>query len=456
MAKTTTNLELYEKESTDSQDTFNITTMLNENWDKIDVDSKTKKDSIDGINSTIGTAILQTTDKTLKGAINEVKDNVNNIQIGGRNLLVNSQNISTQENGIGLGTAVKMADEIIPYWRVTGTSNISTFEDPIYSYMSSNCIIGQQYTISCDVRIPNAGGVAFYNTQGLNHNIPANVWTKIYFTFIYSANYRIGGHTYNGTQLDYRNWKLELGNKATDWTPAPEDQQAYTDSQIPTSLPANGGNSTTVNNKTAAAAPATTEKTDLIGMVNEVKENLGLHEEENATGAHKAKNILVEDASNHFTSNPKNVENVLAELFTSADNGKTSIYNAIVGKGTTPTSKDFSALVAGISAINTGKKFASGTGTMIRDSVYQSACTLEVTGLTFKPSVIIISSVKYPTSFAMYCSMISTTKNFNWNNGYSEITSWISSCYIGSTGFKLLVGEYTDDTNLSVNWIAIE
>ena len=36
MAKTTTNLGLYEKESTDSNDTFNIQQMLNDNWDKID------------------------------------------------------------------------------------------------------------------------------------------------------------------------------------------------------------------------------------------------------------------------------------------------------------------------------------------------------------------------------------------------------------------------------------
>jgi len=36
MSKTTTNLGLYEKESTDGADTFNIQTMLNDNWEKID------------------------------------------------------------------------------------------------------------------------------------------------------------------------------------------------------------------------------------------------------------------------------------------------------------------------------------------------------------------------------------------------------------------------------------
>ncbi|APM37387.1 hypothetical protein [Clostridium kluyveri] len=47
----------------------------------------------------------------------------------------------------------------------------------------------------------------------------------------------------------------------------------HTKSQItdfPSSLPANGGNSTTVNNHTANGTPATTEKTDIIKMINEV------------------------------------------------------------------------------------------------------------------------------------------------------------------------------------------
>jgi hypothetical protein len=46
---------------------------------------------------------------------------------------------------------------------------------------------------------------------------------------------------------------------------------------IPSNLPANGGNSTTVNNHTAAITPGTTEKIDLVGMVNEVKDEVDTH-----------------------------------------------------------------------------------------------------------------------------------------------------------------------------------
>ncbi|MTI65175.1 MAG: hypothetical protein FH753_01045 [Firmicutes bacterium] len=49
MAKNTPYLDLYQKESTDINDTFNITTILNDNWDKIDTDSKTKDNRITAI-----------------------------------------------------------------------------------------------------------------------------------------------------------------------------------------------------------------------------------------------------------------------------------------------------------------------------------------------------------------------------------------------------------------------
>lgn len=77
-----------------------------------------------------------------------------------------------------------------------------------------------------------------------------------------------------------------------------------------------------------------------------------------------ASDIGVGDLSNNFKSNPKNVENVLAELFMSGTNGKNDIYSAISAKGTTPASKNFSDLVTAIGQINTGKKWAKGSGTV--------------------------------------------------------------------------------------------
>lgn len=167
--------------------------------------------------STNNTSVPQTFNIT---AINGVQ--VYNISqdgtaiLGGKNLLVNSQNLQTTPNWAGAGTAVKMNDETIPYWRVTGTTQISTYEGPIYSLP---LIIGATYTISCEVRVPVAGSVGFYAGRGMNAGVPANIWARIYYTFTYSSAYRIGGNTYGSSQLDYRNWKVEIGNVATDWTP---------------------------------------------------------------------------------------------------------------------------------------------------------------------------------------------------------------------------------------------
>ncbi|MBU3146923.1 hypothetical protein [Clostridium sp. CF012] len=49
MSKRTTNLSLYKLDSTDDANTFNIDLVLNENWDKIDLDSKSKGNAISSI-----------------------------------------------------------------------------------------------------------------------------------------------------------------------------------------------------------------------------------------------------------------------------------------------------------------------------------------------------------------------------------------------------------------------
>lgn len=139
------------------------------------------------------------------------------IEEGTTNLMADPQNVQTLANMSGYGASTKMTNESIPYWRVISdpAKFISTYENPIMSYMMANCIVGQQYTISCDVRVPNAGDVGFFNNTGMNKNVPANVWTRIFYTFTYSTNLRVAGHSYSGVQLDYRNWQLEQKPYAT-------------------------------------------------------------------------------------------------------------------------------------------------------------------------------------------------------------------------------------------------
>jgi len=114
----------------------------------------------------------------------------------------------------------------------------------------------------------------------------------------------------------------------------------------------------------------TTEKANLVLALNETYQELAAHKadydtfkqdihaefdshkNENATGAHKAKNIAIDDAEGHFTAT--DVEGALNELFTSVSDGKTLIATAITDKGIPASGSDtFSQLANKIEQIET-------------------------------------------------------------------------------------------------------
>ncbi|MDY3524958.1 hypothetical protein PG310_04560 [Riemerella anatipestifer] len=127
----------------------------------------------------------------------ELNNAINSIIIGGRNLMLTPQIIA--------GYVVR--------------ANTST---PL--------IEGQEYAISFDIKGRNNGNLFLNNS--IRVNIPINPnpneWFRIskVFTFIKNdyQGKEILPHIYGAT--DVRNVKLEKGNKATDYTPAPEDLDA--------------------------------------------------------------------------------------------------------------------------------------------------------------------------------------------------------------------------------------
>jgi len=103
--------------------------------------------------------------------------------------------------------------------------------------------------------------------------------------------------------------------------------------------------------KAAAALDAAKVYTDQ--EIAKVANDLVSHKNENATGAHKAKNIAIEDAGGHFTAT--DVEGALNELFTSVSNGKSLIATAITDKGIPASGSDtFSQLANKIEQIEVG------------------------------------------------------------------------------------------------------
>ncbi|QNS40182.1 hypothetical protein H0S70_07145 [Chryseobacterium manosquense] len=120
---------------------------------------------------------------------------IDNIQVGGRNLMLNSKG----EFGV-----------VIP---------IST-KEPLK--------VGEKYTLSFDMIGNPSGNIFLNNSIVLNYDTSGTGWRRKNVTFTFVKN-DYGGrelypHIYGADSV--KNVKLEIGNKATDWTPAPEDVDA--------------------------------------------------------------------------------------------------------------------------------------------------------------------------------------------------------------------------------------
>ena len=149
----------------------------------------------------------------------------NNLQIGGRNLIRN-----TSEE-----------------WETTGFASDSAygvFRNNLNSLYEEERIIGVHATFSFEARVEtnngaNTANIRFYGTGGTpkyllnssHHDVKTNEWTRIERTVFFTqhatntgqARIEFWGRTPNVTKIRIRKFKLEKGNRATDWTPAPED-----------------------------------------------------------------------------------------------------------------------------------------------------------------------------------------------------------------------------------------
>lgn len=176
----------------------------------------TLESSVNGINASI---------TTLNSNVSSVTNTVNSIQIGGRNLLLNTKDFSA--NWGGYGTITKTANA---YKNFTAYSTPTQWGRLQQSY---SFIKGQQYTMSAYMKADNANVIVqCYSDSVTSGIVTSNValdWTRYSFTFTASSTStsRIDFESSNvntiGGNLYVCGYKLETGNKATDWTPAPED-----------------------------------------------------------------------------------------------------------------------------------------------------------------------------------------------------------------------------------------
>ncbi|WP_416149434.1 phage tail spike protein [Salipaludibacillus sp. HK11] len=156
-------------------------------------------------------------------AVTSLQSEVSNIEIGGRNLVLDSYEMTSdafyRDNNI-----TRYTDEEIPYVTSTGSN-----ADLNMILLEPN----EQYTVSSDMRNVSSGGLLlqWYDSHNGNRVSFAYADTEENETDTwkrFSATFTSGDTPNNWFCLglrngDFRRVKLEKGNKATDWTPAPQD-----------------------------------------------------------------------------------------------------------------------------------------------------------------------------------------------------------------------------------------
>lgn len=192
--------------------------------------------------------------ETTVGQTYVTKDDFNRLEIGGRNLVRlgglssngatsfsydKTTDIYTIVSPVvstvwGIGAAVKYDDNhkvLIPY----GKTYILSFEVKVPQALSINIDINN-FAVSGSSWAGNDNDDGSMRGQS-SYNIPANTWTKVWVKWANTNtkntnkvdlydNSRIGLVTKDCTSAitwQIRHVKGELGNKPTDWTPAPED-----------------------------------------------------------------------------------------------------------------------------------------------------------------------------------------------------------------------------------------
>jgi phage minor structural protein len=190
--------------------------------------------SINQLNSSITTKVTQT----------DINNSINAVQVGGRNLVLNSNFSNLTTNWVNLNSTNIVADSI--YGNMAHFNLVNSQASPCQNL--SNVISGT-YTMSAIVKTSNYSNVAgigfvfFYTngtytdyTWGAGRTVTA--LTNSYFKYtitgssdntrtISSVQIRIWSNSTAET-VEYwvGNIKFEAGNKCTDWTPAPEDVQS--------------------------------------------------------------------------------------------------------------------------------------------------------------------------------------------------------------------------------------
>lgn len=210
--------------------------------------------------------IITYTDNTTSTAYN-VGSTPEGIVVGGRNLATN-----TNKGTTGWSWSMQTGGYSKESVSETGVNTCKLTRDSVkqsgwsvieFSYIGrTKWEADTNYTVSVDVkasvstsmnpgfRHSDSSNMLIQSCKAVNNKTVANVWTKLVWVVKSAATlpsgtsqntYFIGMNSNVGVSYQFKNLKIEKGNTATDWTPAPEDYVSFVDveyylSTSPTSL----------------------------------------------------------------------------------------------------------------------------------------------------------------------------------------------------------------------------
>ena len=198
------------------------------------------------------TAITQNAEQiALRATKTEVTTAINNIEVGGRNLILNSGNWKNTEHWMGnpyittkdgftclhVSGSAYQHTEIYNNVLEAGQEYIVTAEFMFDKEMTSSKNTPIHLYLKADNYTDQIGAVEYLNEIGGYKTYSANEWHKCSVVFKVkddAINPQFKFHLYpysivSNCQQWLKNVKLEKGNKPTDWTPAPEDMQSQID-----------------------------------------------------------------------------------------------------------------------------------------------------------------------------------------------------------------------------------
>ena len=198
--------------------------------------------------------IITYTDNTTSTAYN-VGSTPEGIVVGGRNLATN-----TNKGTTGWSWSMQAGGYSKESVSETGVNTCKLTRDSVkqsgwsviqFSYIGrTKWEADTNYTVSVDVkasvstsmdpsfRHSDSSNMLIQSCKAVNNKTVANVWTKLVWVVKSAAplpsgtsqnTYFTGMNSGTGVSYQFKNLKIEKGNMATDWTPAPEDYVSFVD-----------------------------------------------------------------------------------------------------------------------------------------------------------------------------------------------------------------------------------